>query len=235
MNARLLVTFVFILACVQVARAQFDTRHRMDERTRFFHKETGKPMSFQDFQRLNREFPNQYMFIATYDKYGKTDYYLVRRKTKHEFDTGQLNPFNGLEVPVVGQPVAPFVMQGADGKTYDSDQLKGSYVLLSFWLKFKKPYFGPANSKDLVTLVDKVRAKGTPLISLGVSYSSLEECQAAMKEMNMGFVPVPDSRGFTTRYVSPNAPSFLLIGPDGKVLARSDGDSLLEMEQYFTK
>jgi peroxiredoxin len=235
MNARLIVTFIFIIAFMQVGVAQFETAHRMDETTRFFDKENNKQISFQDFQRLNREFPNQYMFIARYDKYGKTDYYLVRKKTKEEFETGHLNPLDGLEVPLVGQPVAPFVMQGADGKTYDSDELKGRYVLLSFWLKFKKPYFGSNNSKDLVTLVEKIQAKGTPLISLGVSYSSLEECETAMKEMKLGFIPVPDSRGFTIRYASPNVPSFLLIGPDGKVLARTEGDSPLKLEKYFTK
>lgn len=235
MKARLIITSVFVITIMQVARAQFDTVHRMDETTRFFDQENNKPMSFQDFQRLNREFPNQYMFSAVYDKYGETDYYLVRKKTKEEFETGQLNPLDGVEVPLVGQPVAPFVMQGVNGKAYDSDELKGSYVLLSFWLKFKKPYFGPNNSKDLVTLVDKVRAKGTPLVSLGVSYSSLEECQTALKEMKLGFIPVPDSRGFTIRYASPNVPSFLLIGPDGKVLARSEGDSPVKLEKYFLK
>jgi len=175
------------------------------------------------------------MFTAIYDKYGKTDYYLVRKKTKEEFETGQLNPFAGIEVPVVGQPVASFVMEGADSNIYDSDKLRDSYVLLSFWLKFKKPYFGPNSNKDLVTLVDKVRAKGTPLVSLGVSYSSPEECQTAMKELNLGFIPIPDSRGFIMRYVSPNSPSFLLIGPDGKILARSEGDSPLKLEKYFVK
>ncbi|GHB69222.1 peroxiredoxin family protein [Persicitalea jodogahamensis] len=235
MKLPLIFTLFFTLTFVQLAKAQFETVHRMDDQTRFLDKETGKPLTYKDFQRLNREFPNQYLPIAVYDKYGNTDYYLVRKKLKVELETGQVDMFGELEKPIVGKPVQPFVMQGADGKTYDSEQLRGSYVMLSFWLKFKKPFFGPGNTKDLVALLSSVKAKGIPVVSLGVSYSSAEECRAAMEEFDLGFVPIPDSRGFTIRYASLNTPSFLLIDPDGKVLATSEIDSPLKLEKYFKK
>jgi peroxiredoxin len=235
MKTRLTFAFLFLLASVQLALAQFDNVQRMDESTLFFDKESNKRMSINDFQRINREFPNQYVPIAVYDKYGKAGHYVVRKKTPEEIETGHVNPFDEIEKPVIGQPVAPFVMQGAEGKTYNSEKLSGSYILLSFWLKFKKPYFGPSNSADLLALQKKLQLIGIPLVSLGISYSSLDECRQAMEELKLGFVPVPDSRGFAMRYSSPNSPSYLLIGPDGKILAHSEGDSPLGLEKHFKK
>ncbi len=235
MKISFVLVLLLIVVLAQPGLAQFETVHRMDDKTRFVDKETNKSLTYKDFQRLNREFPNQYLPLAVYDKYGKTDYYLLRRKTKEEVETGQINMFDELEKPKVGEAVAPFVMEGADGKTYDSEKLKGSYVLLSFWLKLQKPRFGPNSTKDLVTLLKKVQTKGISVVSLGMSYSSPEECQAAMKAFDLSFVPIPDSHSFTMRYASLNTPSYLLIGPEGKILAISELDSPLKLEAYFKK
>lgn len=235
MKSCLIFCLFFTVAITHTATAQFDTVYRMDDKTRFFDKETKEPLTYQDFQRLNREFPNQYLPMAVYDKYGKPDHYLVRKKSKEEMETGQVDMYSELKKPKIGESVEPFVMQGADGRLYDSEQLQGSYVLLSFWLKFKKPRFDQSRTKDLVALLSKLKAKGIPVVSLGASYSSLEESKAAMESFDLGFVPVPDSHGFTLRYASLNTPSYLLISPEGKVLAAINLESPLTLEKYFKK
>ncbi|HEV7351077.1 hypothetical protein [Telluribacter sp.] len=233
---RILCLSVLLALSSQLCFAQYGTTTRIDPSSKLYDKATGQPLPYKEFEKLMRADPTGYVFIPFYDKYGQLDYHSVHKKTKEERETNYFNPFDEYEKQKVGQPVAPFVMKGVDDKVYSSSELKGSYVLLSFWLKLSKPHLSTNLAKDLGTLLTKAAAKGIPVISLGVvNYSSAEECRQAVEEFKLSFIPIPDSKGFVHRYALPNSPSFLLISPEGTVMAISEGESPLKLEKYLTK
>jgi hypothetical protein len=236
MPFRLLSLFLMLLGSSPLCWGQYTSTMRIDPSTKLIDKATGQPLPYKEFEKLMRADPNGYLFQPLYNEYGEPDAYSVRKKSKEERETNNHNPYEEYEKPQVGQLVARFVMKGIDGKTYDSNELKGTYVLLSFWLKLSKPMLSSAMAKDLGPLLAKAAAKGIPVVSLGVvNYSSAQECQQVVEELNPPFVPIPEARGFVHRYVLPNSPSFLLIGPDGTILAISELESPLKLEKYLIK
>jgi hypothetical protein len=233
---RLQILGLLLLAASTLCFAQFTTTTRIDGSSKLYDNATGQRIPYPEFEKLMRADPNGYLFLPVYNEYGEADAYLVRKKSKEERETNNHNPYEEYEKPQVGQLVARFVMKGLDGKTYDSNELKGTYVLLSFWLKLSKPMLSSAMTKDLGPLLARAAAKGIPVVSLGVvNYSSAQECQQVVEELNPPFVPIPEGRGFVHRYVLPNSPSFLLIGPDGTILAISELESPLKLEKYLIK
>jgi hypothetical protein len=105
---------------------------------------------------------------------------------------------------------------------------------LSFWLRFRKPFFSDNQTKDLVKLVGKAQAKGIQLVSLGTTPDSKEECINAMATYSLGLVPVPSSYEFTKQYGMPIG-SYLLVGPDGNLLAIIEQNAPLGLENFLVK
>jgi peroxiredoxin len=179
--------------------------------------------------------PRIYALVTEIDETGKPAYYVLRKRTKEELEAGHPFLANDHKKPEIGQPILPYVMQGADGKTYSSDKLKGKYVLLSFWNKLENPYLGVNQTEQINTLLEKAKEKKVKLVSLGTTLATQEECLKAMEEMNLGFVPIPESTGFKNRYGMFRTPSYLLIGPEGTLLDIVEGRSVLELEKYLVR
>ena len=209
---------------------------RMDENTIIYEEATGRRIMINEFAQINRDTPKGFRLVPELNEYGKPAYYILKKSSKEERETGRLSPYADQKRPEIDQSLAPFVMEGTDGETYRSEDLKGRYVLLSFWVFLKKPFFqGNKDTEDIVALLEKAQAKGVKLVSLGVTHDSREECLAAMEEHSLGFVPIPNARGFSQKYSMPNPKSYLLIGPDGVLLEIIDQESPLSLEKYFKK
>lgn len=208
----------------------------MDENTIIYEEATGRRITIDEFAQINRDTPKDFRLVPEINEYGKPAYYLLKKRSKEERETGRFNPYEDRKRPEIGQTLAPFVMEGADGKTYRSEDLKGNFVLLSFWVLLRKPFFqGNKDTEDIVALREKAQAKGVKLVSLGITHDSREEVLAAMDEYNLGFIPIPNARGFSQKYSMPNPKSYMLIGPDGVLLEIIDRDSPLPLEKYFKK
>ena len=245
MTHRLFCLFFLLTTASQTALAQtIEVRaakvvtkgERMDESTVIYDEATGRRITIDEFAQINRDTPRDFRLVPEFNEFGKPSYYVLKKKTEEERRTGHLQPYNDYKRPEVGQSLPPFVMEGADGNTYRLEDLTGSYVLLSFWVKLSNPFFrGNEATKDVVMLLEKAQAKGVKLVSLGLTHDSGEECEVAMSEYDLGFVPIPNARGFLLKYSVPNPGTYFLIGPEGTLLAIIEQDSPLPFEKYFRK
>lgn len=207
----------------------------ISEYSTIYEKETGRKLTFDEFVSLLNQTPRIYTTVTEIDETGKPAYYVLRKRTKEELEAGHPFLANDHKKPEIGQPIPPFVMRGTDGKTYRSDKLKGKYVLLSFWNKLENPHLGVNQTDEINALLKKAKEKKVKLVSLGTSLCTQAECQQAMKELDLGFVPIPESTGFKNRYGMFMTPSYLLIGPKGTLLAILEKESVLGLEKYLVR
>ena len=246
MFPRSLVFIFFVVALSSTSYAQTTTystqkivtrKQQISENSIFYEKETGRRLSFEEFARIFSESARLYHSVPEIDETGKPAYYVVRKRTKEELEVGHPFMANDHKQPEIGQPLPPFVMQGVDGKTYRSEDLKGKYVLLSFWFRLSKPYVGEVQTKDLNALLETAKKRRIKLVSIGTTLNTQEECKKAMDELELGFIPIPESTGFKTRYGMFSSPSYLLIGPDGTLLALVEKQPLGQagLEKFLVK
>ncbi|MPR33389.1 peroxiredoxin family protein [Salmonirosea aquatica] len=220
---------------LQRSTRRISSQGTIDRNTKIYDKETGMQIPFEEFSRMFEGGSKEYSAIPQIDEYGQVSFYVVRKKTKEELELGQANLLNDYKKPEVGQVLSPFVMQGADDQTYSSSQLRGSYILLSFWQNLEPPFFSADSAKDLVELIGIAKAKHIKLVSLGITMSSMPEGYAAMNEFKLGFVPIPEARNFMIKYGLSISPSYLLIGPEGTLLALIENNSPLPLQKYLRK
>ena len=246
MNSRLsflvIISLIFVSAYKGLAQTtskitvrRMSSQGTIDRNTKIYDKETGRKISYEEFSRMFEGGSKEYSAIPQINEYGQASFYVVRKRTKEELELGGANLLNDYKKPELGEVLSPFVMQGADDQTYASSSLRGSYVLLSFWPHLEPPLLSEDRTKDLVELAGVAKKKHINLVSLGITMSSMPECYAAMNEFKLGFVPIPDSRNFMIKYGLSISPSYLLIGPEGTLLALVENDSPLLLQKYLTK
>lgn len=176
-----------------------------------------KKIAYHEYEKLDRANPGKYHLDPIFDKYGKaSSFWLKSRRTGQPSGTMTLNPDM---MPEVGEVLPPFVMKGLDGVVYDSEKLKGKYILLGFWVRYEKPLYTLASTKVISAFVDEHRKRGVDIVSLGTTLNTREECLEAIPRKNCGFIPVPESYGFNYRYHIGETPFFILIDKQGIVKA----------------
>lgn len=241
LSLRLLLLFVGLLPGLSIAQTTNSTQKvvnrkmTISENSIIYEKETGRKLPFDEFVSLLNQTPRIYTTVTEIDETGNPAYYVLRKRTKEELEAGHPFLANDHKKPAIGQPVPPFVMQGADGKTYRSDKQKGRYVLIGFWNKLESPHMGSNQQEELLALLEKAKEKKVKLVSLATTPCTQEECLKAMKQENLGFVPVPESTGFRNRYGMFMIPSYLLIGPEGTLLAIVEKGTVRELEKHLVK
>ncbi|MBO9612833.1 MAG: hypothetical protein J7619_09075 [Dyadobacter sp.] len=180
---------------------------------------TGKRISYETYDNMLKRSPGQYKTQPIFDKYGKASSFEIIKKSQLyvQQDGSVMN--NPDLMPEVGEPIAPFVMRGLDGREYDSDKLRGKYILLGFWVRYEKPLYTLASTKVISNFVDENKRKGIEIVSLGTTLNTEEECLEAIPKRNCGFIPVPESYGFNHRYKISETPYFILVDRKGIVRA----------------
>nr|MBZ1362287.1 hypothetical protein [Dyadobacter fermentans] len=180
---------------------------------------TGKRISYETYDNMLKRSPGQYKTQPVFDKYGKASSFEIIKKSQLyvQQDGSVMN--NPDLMPEIGEPIAPFVMRGLDGREYDSEKLRGKYILLGFWVRYEKPLYTLASTKVISNFVDENKKKGIDIISLGTTLNTEEECLEAIPKRNCGFIPVPESYGFNHRYKISETPYFILVDRKGIVRA----------------
>ncbi len=226
-----LLSTLTIIACVGTLSAQPDeprvTRYNgkvsqqfvMNKETPIIDHSTGKRISYATYDELLTKNPGKYKTQPIFDKYGKPSSFEVIKKSQLMIQSDGSVMQNPDLMPEIGEPIAPFVMTGLDGKEYNSEKLKGKYILLGFWVKFEKPLYTLASTKVISSFIDGNRQKGVEIVSLGTTLNTEDECLDAIPKRNCGFVPVPDSYGFNHRYKISETPYFILIDRKGIIKA----------------
>jgi hypothetical protein len=180
---------------------------------------TGKRLTYAAYDEMLRRNLGKYRTQPVFDKYGKASSYALIKKNAQDIHTDGSVIMNPDLMPEVGEQLPAFVMHGLDGREYDSDKLRGRYVLLGFWVKFEKPLYTLASTKVISSFIEENQKKGINIVSLGTTLNTEEECRAFIPKRNCGFVPVPESYGFNHRYKIGETPFFILLDKNGVVKA----------------
>ena len=228
MNFRFIGFLLFIL-CVensqsslaQVLRSKgkMNQQFVMNDETVIINQATGKRISYNAYDDLLKKNPGRYRTQPVFDKFGKASSFALIPKTKSEIETGITLTVDEDGMPEIGQPLPPFIMTGLDGKTYDSEKLRGKYILLGFWVKYEKPMYTWESTKIISNFIQQNEEKGVEIVSLGTTINTDEECRKFIPKRNCGFIPVPNSYGFNHRYKITATPFFVLVDKKGIVRA----------------
>lgn len=205
-------------AQVKEYKGKINQQFVMNRESVIINKSTGKRISYDEYDQLLAKNPGKYKTEPVFDKYGKPSSFAVARTSGRETGLKEVNYDSDL-LPEIGETLAPFVMEGLDGKIYDSEKLKGAYVLLGFWVKYEKPLWTLASTKVITQFVNENKRRGINIVSLGTTLNTEDECREAIPKRNCGFVPVPESYGFNHRYKIGETPYFILLDKNGLVKA----------------
>ncbi|QRQ99930.1 TlpA family protein disulfide reductase [Dyadobacter sandarakinus] len=196
---------------------------------------TGRRMPYDAYDQLLKRNPGQYLTQPLIDKYGQASSFEVIRRSQVYVQSNGAVMHNPDLMPEVGEPLAPFVMTGLDGKQYDSEKLRGKYVLLGFWVRYEKPLYTLASTRVISAFLEENRRKGIEIVSLGTTLNTEEECLRAIPKRNCGFVPVPESYGFNHRYQISETPYFILLDRNGIVKAMAPHTEFSKISELILK
>ncbi|WP_439555741.1 thioredoxin family protein [Dyadobacter sp.] len=219
--------FSFLVAGLSQAQEPKVTRYNgkvsqqfvMNRETVIIDHATGKRISYAEYDEKLKRNPGMYKTLPIFDKYGKpSSFELIKKSQVYVQEDGSVMNNPDL-MPEIGEPISPFIMTGLDGKEYNSEKLRGKYILLGFWVKYEKPLYSLAATKVISDFVDENKKKGVEIVSLGTTLNTEEECMQAIPKRNCGFVPVPDSFGFNHRYKISETPYFILVDRKGIIRA----------------
>ncbi|MCE7060506.1 thioredoxin family protein [Dyadobacter sp. CY343] len=180
---------------------------------------TGKKLSYAEYDEKLKRNPGLYKTLPVFDKYGKASSFEVIKRNQVDVQADGSVMNNPDLMPEVGEPLSSFVMEGLDGKEYNSDKLRGKYILLGFWVKYEKPLYTLASTKVISNFIEENKKRGVEIVSLGTTLNTREECIEAIPKRNCGFIPVPESYGFNHRYKISETPFFILVDKKGIVKA----------------
>jgi thiol-disulfide isomerase/thioredoxin/outer membrane lipoprotein-sorting protein len=124
---------------------------------------------------------------------------------------------------LTGQAAPTFKGVSLDGKAYSLDSLKGKTVLLDFW----ESWCGPCIRSMPTTekLYADYKAQGFVVLAVDVD-ENRETVEKFLKSQPLGYPVIMGSEsGIPAAYSVTAYPTFVLIGPDGKIAAHQIGFS----------
>ncbi|MDM1292684.1 TlpA family protein disulfide reductase [Sphingobacterium sp. N143] len=127
-----------------------------------------------------------------------------------------------LKRSALGTPLLDFTQNDAEGKPVSFASFKGKYVLVDFWAS----WCGPCRAENPNVLKAYNQYKDNNFTVIGISLDdNAEKWKKAIKDDGMPWTQLSSLQGFknevSTYYGIQGIPSSLLVGPDGKIIARN--------------
>ena len=128
--------------------------------------------------------------------------------------------------PAVGDPAPGFEAKTLDGRSIKLEDFRGKYVLLNFWATWCKPCAGDVSR--LQTIHDAPgRAERLVIISLSID-ETIEIPRQFQAKQKFPWIQAFLGKGIDgavpDRYGVREIPAFVLVGPDGKIVAKGMRD-----------
>lgn len=138
----------------------------------------------------------------------------------------------------VGMQVLDFTQNNTEGKPVKINDFKGKYVLIDFWASWCHPC--RAENPNVLKAYNRYKDKNFTVVGVSLD-DKAENWKKAILDDNMPWTQLSDLKGWknevSTYYGINGIPSTLLIGPDGKIIAKNlRGRSLdKKLEELFGK
>ncbi|HET9943333.1 MAG TPA: redoxin family protein [Terriglobia bacterium] len=124
-------------------------------------------------------------------------------------------------VDLTGKDAPSFRGVSLDGKVYSSEELKGKPVLLDFWASWCGPCI--KSMPTMEKLYADYRSQGLVVLAIDVG-EKRETVEKFLTTKPMSYpVIMGDEAGIPSAYGVTGFPTFVMIGPDGKVAAHQLG------------
>ncbi|GEP90807.1 Peroxiredoxin [Chitinophaga terrae (ex Kim and Jung 2007)] len=129
----------------------------------------------------------------------------------------------------VGQQAMDFEQMDVNGKKVTLSSLKGRYVLLDFWASWCGPC--RAENPNVLKAYNKFKDKHLEILAVSLDQNKANWLSAIEKDA-MPWIHVSDLKGWknevAAQYGIRSIPQNLLIGPDGRIIAKNLRGSALE-------
>lgn len=127
-----------------------------------------------------------------------------------------------------GQPFPPFLLAKLDGAAFDNANLRGRYSLINFYFAQCAPCI-----KEVPEL-NALAQQRADMNFVGVTFDTPDETRQFAAETRFEWMLVPESKKLIDELRIRSYPSFVLLDPQGKVVAIERHDAIVREHKTIT-
>lgn len=218
-----------------LSREDLDEEYRASIKKLYLENRYKQEDVYKDFIKEN---PNSEISVAnlngfkfTWGKETTEELYNLMGSKQQNSETGKLIKrfLDYYREPQINDLYTDFELKNLDGEEINlSDNLE-DYTLLDFWTTYCK--YCRENHKELIKIYDKFNERGFTIIGISLD-DDLEKLKRAVAKDDLPWINLilPDGRESKVhhQYGVYKTPTYFLIGPDGKIIAKDIRPAELE-------
>ncbi len=139
------------------------------------------------------------------------------------------NEINAYKGTAIGNMAPLFVQNDVNGKPFDLQSLRGSYVLLDFWASWCVPC--REENPNVLTAYNRFKEKNFKIVAISLDHKK-DLWQEAVEKDGLPWLQLSDLKGWDNKvgrqYYIHSIPANILISPEGKIIAKNLRAEMLE-------